>query len=131
NVDAHLNLGIVLYRLNRFEEAVQMYDQALKLRPASIEALNNLAWAFATCNDPAIRNGTRAVKLAEQACELTRYDQVTFVGTLAAAYAEAGKFSDAVATAEKACVLASESGQQEALKKNQELLELYRSGKPY
>ena len=53
------------------------------------------------------------------------------VGTLAAAYAEAGRFDDAVATAQKACGLASESGQLELLKKNQELLELYRQRHPY
>jgi hypothetical protein len=48
------------------------------------------------------------------------------VGTLAAAYAEAGRFDDAIATAQKACKLASESGEQDLLKKNNELLELYR-----
>ena len=53
------------------------------------------------------------------------------VGTLAAAYAEAGRFDDAISTAEKACALASESGDPDLLKKNQELLALYRAHKPY
>jgi hypothetical protein len=53
------------------------------------------------------------------------------IGTLAAAYAEAGRFDDAITTAEKACILASESGKQDLLKKNQELLELYRARQPY
>jgi hypothetical protein len=53
------------------------------------------------------------------------------VGTLAAAYAEAGRFDDAIATAEKACALASQPGQQDLLKKNRELLELYRKHQPY
>jgi hypothetical protein len=53
------------------------------------------------------------------------------VGTLAAAYAEAGRFGDAVATAEKACALAAQKGDQALLEKNRQLLELYRGGKPY
>ncbi len=50
---------------------------------------------------------------------------------MAAAYAEAGRFDDAILMAEKACALATESGEQDLLKKNQELLALYRAHKPY
>jgi hypothetical protein len=53
------------------------------------------------------------------------------VGTLAAAYAEAQRFPEATATAEKACALARQSGGPELQAKNQQLLELYRNGKPY
>jgi hypothetical protein len=53
------------------------------------------------------------------------------VGTLAAAYAEAGRFDEAIATGEKACALASRSGEQELLGRNQELLVLYRAHRPY
>jgi hypothetical protein len=53
------------------------------------------------------------------------------MGTLAAAYAEAGRFDEAMATAQKACALAEKSGDQELLKRNQELLELYRARQPY
>jgi hypothetical protein len=50
---------------------------------------------------------------------------------LAAAYAEAGRFDDAIAMAQKACAMASESGEQDLLKRNQELLALYRTHQPY
>jgi len=53
------------------------------------------------------------------------------VGTLAAAYAEAGRFDDAIAAAQKACSLASQSGDQELLQKNQQLLALYLKHQPY
>ncbi|MGO9587395.1 MAG: family 43 glycosylhydrolase [Limisphaerales bacterium] len=92
---------------------------------------NNLAWSLATSPDATNRNGAFAVKLAESACQQTRYRTTILVGTLAAAYAEAGRFDDAIATAQKACKLASESGEQDLLKKNQELLELYRKHQPY
>jgi hypothetical protein len=53
------------------------------------------------------------------------------VGTLAAAYAEAGRFDDAIATAQKACALATAAGEQDLLEKNQKLLALYRAHQPY
>jgi hypothetical protein len=55
----------------------------------------------------------------------------TLVGTLAAAYAEAGRFAEAVATAERACGLAAEAGDQSLLKKNRDMQELYKAGRPY
>jgi hypothetical protein len=93
--------------------------------------LNNLAWLFATSEDAKIRNGPLAVELAEGACELTRYQETFMVGTLSAAYAEVGRFEKAISTAQKACDLASEHGEPELLKRNQELLMLYRAHQPY
>ena len=112
-------------------EAVQCFQDALEIDPDSTEALNNLAWIMAANCDPAIRNGARAVEYAERACRLTQFKQTTMVGTLAAAYAEAGRFTDAAATAEKACALAAQNGEQGLLDKNRQLLELYRTEKPY
>lgn len=97
----------------------------------SPEVLNNLAWRLATSSDPAVRNGDQAVRLAENACAQTGYHETVMIGTLAAAYAEAGRFDDAMATAQKACALASASNQPELLKINQQLLELYRQHQPY
>ena len=71
------------------------------------EALNNLAWVLATSPKAELRNGAEAVRLAERACELTHYGEPLFIGTLAAAYAEAGRFPEAVTTAEKAEQLAT------------------------
>jgi tetratricopeptide (TPR) repeat protein len=93
--------------------------------------INNLAWAFATNPDPKLRNGKYAVQLATRACEMTGYQTTIFVGTLAAAYAEDSRFDDAISTAQLACSLASASGRPELLKKNQDLLELFRSRQPY
>jgi tetratricopeptide (TPR) repeat protein len=129
-------LGAALDQLGRTREAVAQYREALRLDPDHISALNNyalnnLAWILATSPDGALRNGTEAVRLAEQACELTHYNEPSFVGTLAAAYAEAGRFPDAVATAEKAVQLATAAGQAAVAAKNRQLLELYRAGKPY
>ena len=93
--------------------------------------LNNLAWRLATSKDSSLRNGTRAVQLAEQACELTHQRVTLAVGTLAAAYAEAGRFDDAITTAQKACALAEKSGLPALLQNNQEMLALYLKHQPY
>ena len=111
--------------------AIARYRRALELDPNLVEALNNLTWVLATCSDASLRNGAEAVQLGEKACQLTSYRRTMLVGTLAAAYAEAGRFSDAIATAQKACDLASVFKEDDLLAKNRQLLELYRSGKPY
>jgi len=133
DVAAILNLANVRAQQSRKAEAVVLFERALNLDPKSVEALNNLAWILATDSDtdPKLRDGARAVELAERACELTGFSQTAVMGTLAAAYAETGKFQEAVATAERACVLAQQAGQAELFKKNQELLALYKSRTAY
>jgi tetratricopeptide (TPR) repeat protein len=114
-----------------FAGALARYRRALQIDPNLVEALNNLAWLLATCPEASLRNGAEAVQHAEQACQLTQYRRTIMVGTLAAAYAEAGRFSEAVATVQKACELASIFKEDALLARNRELLELYRAGKPY
>ena len=93
--------------------------------------MNNLAWILAANPDATLRNGAEAVALAERACKLTDYKEGVFVGTLAAAYAEAGRFPEAVSSAERARSLALAAGQKDIARKNLELLELYRADRPY
>ena len=111
-------------------QAIAAHREALRVNPELPEALNNLAWILATHPEPQFRNGVEAVQLAGQACERTAWKQALFVGTLAAAYAEAGQFDQAVATAEKACALASALGQTNLLTRNQQLLRLYQNRQP-
>ena len=93
--------------------------------------LSNLAWVLATCPEASARNGARAVELAEQARRLSGDKDPVLLGTLAAAYAEAGRFADAVATAQRALELVcaqANTAQTETLRAR---LELYRSGSPF
>ena len=127
----HFHLATVLAGEKKAQEAIAQYHEALRLKPDSTLALNNLAWILATQEDANLRNGAEAVKCAERACELTGRQQAFLMGTLAAAYAEAGRFPEAVSTAQKAVELATAGGQKEIAARNQNLLELYRAGKPY
>ena len=113
------------------DEAIVCFQKSLQIKPDSVEVLNNLAWLLATCPDAHMRDGVQAVKYAGRACELTHYGVTPLVGTLAAAYAEAGRYDDAIAAGEKACALALAAGEQELLERNRELLVLYRAHQPY
>jgi tetratricopeptide (TPR) repeat protein len=127
----HYQLGSILSQQGRTREALQHYEAALRLNPDSLEVLNNVAWIRATSGTAEFRNGKEAVRLAERACELTQNQQAFLLGTLAAGYAEAGQFPDAVATATKARDLALAANQKELAAKNQELLQLYQAHQPY
>jgi tetratricopeptide (TPR) repeat protein len=127
---AQCHLAAALAGQHKTREAIQHYQEALKTLPDFPEALNNLAWILAANPDPQIRNGREAVALAERACRLTEYKQPMMVGTLAAAYAETGRFAEAVTTAEKARTLAEQANQTELAARNHILLERYRSGQP-
>lgn len=111
--------------------AVAHLRLALALKPQWPEVLNNLAWILAANPNAALRNGAEAVLLAERACELSQHREPVLLGTLAAAYAEAARFDDAVKTAEKARDLAATAGLNDVAEKNSQLLQLYRAGQPY
>ena len=104
--EAHNNLGNALLQKGRVSEAIAHFQQALQLEPADPRIKNNLAWLLATCPEASLRNGNKAVELAPQANELTGGENPIILHTLAAAFAEAGRFSEAVETAQRALHLA-------------------------
>jgi Tfp pilus assembly protein PilF len=126
-----LDLSEYYAHLNQTPRVLDCYNRALAIEPDSGPALNNCAWLLATSPDDGIRNGSRAVELAERACLLTQWKSAVLMGTLAAAYAEAGRFPDAVAMARKAIAKAYNDKQEGVAKRNAELLELYRTGKSF
>ena len=128
---AKKNLGNALLLEGQSEPAMAHYQAAIKLEPNNVMFLNNLAWRLATSPQARLRNGPEAVQLAEQACQLTGYQQPQFVGTLAAAYAEAGRFEEAVTTSESAYNLAQSLGQESLALKDQQLLQLFKARQTY
>jgi tetratricopeptide (TPR) repeat protein len=131
NALAHLQLATIAAGRQDLSNAISEYRAALKINPEWPEALNNLAWLLATSGDAKLRNGEEAVQLAEKACQLIGFKTPVFVGTLAAAYAEAGNFPKAIEMGEAAYQIANSTGQNEIAEKNQELLKLYRAGHPF
>ncbi len=128
---AHFHLAAALAKSGDAQSAIAEYEEAIRLNQDLIPALNNLAWLRATHPDANLRNGREAVRLAEQACDLSQRREAFALGTLAAAYAEAGRFPDAISTAEKAIELANPNQQNTIVEKNRQALECYRAGKPW
>jgi tetratricopeptide (TPR) repeat protein len=119
--------GDALLNIGKHAEAIADYERALKLTPHDSGVLNNFAWVLATSPVDALRDGQRAIKLATEACELTDYQMPHILSTLAAAYAEAGDFDNAIKWVTKGLETAGEK-EKEPLTKE---LEHYKQKKPF
>ena len=128
---ARFALGRVTLAQGRARQAVAHFREALALRPDWPEVLNALAWIHATSPDPDLRDGPRAVELAERASRLADNRAPAVLDTLAAAYAEVGRWDRAVETAERAAQLADEAGRTPLADEVRDRLALYRAQKPY
>jgi tetratricopeptide (TPR) repeat protein len=131
NFIGHYNLGNAFRQKGRMDEAIVHYQKALQIEPDNTEALNNLAWALATSSQASLRNGNKAVALAQRANQLTGDGNPVVLGTLAAAYAEAGRFGDAMRSAQKAIELARAAGRQDMVEQFNGELKLYEAGLPF
>jgi len=123
-------LGVLLGRRGQYKQAIEHLSAVIKARPEDNVAANNLAWLLATCPDPACRDGRQAVELAERTCKATQNSVPTMLDTLAAAYAEVGRYAAAVDAAQRALALLRRTPGTPTRELEQRLI-LYRSGKPY
>ncbi len=128
---ARYNLGTAFLQMGRAAEAVAQYRRAIELNPRDEQALNNLAWILATCPRSDVRDGAAAIRYAAQADSLTANSSPVIGATLAAAYAEAGRFGDAVHMAERAAALAVAQGNTALAEMIRRQLEFYRAGSPF
>jgi Flp pilus assembly protein TadD len=129
--EAEFCLGSALLQKGSESEAILHFQRALQINPDYSEARNDLAWELATSPQAALRNGPQAVELAERANQLADGKDVDILDTLAAAYAEAGRFEDAARTARKAIELAQAAGQSDQLSRLNSELKLYEARRPF
>jgi Flp pilus assembly protein TadD len=130
NAQAHNNAGNTFLRIGKIDEAVAHYNRALEIDPGNINAANNLAWLLATSPDAGVRNGARAVELAERADQHTGSNNPVIIATLAAAYAEAGRFPDALKAARRALQLATDANNTALADAVRAQIKLYESKSP-
>jgi tetratricopeptide (TPR) repeat protein len=130
-VVGHSDLGLALARKGELEDAVKSYRQALRLAGDNLEVCNNLAWLLATHPAAAAGDAAQAVELAEKVCNLTHRSRATYLDTLAAAYANAGRFDEAKAAAKEAIALAEASGRIKLAEEIKSRLARYEAGKPW
>ena len=130
NTYAYSSRGIAYGDKGQYDQAISDFTKALEIEPRNYGAKNGLAWLLATCPDARYREGAEAVELAQEVAEIC--PKAFCFGTLAAAYAEAGKFDDAITAQKKAITLLKKEGDP----KNQidrfiERLNSYKDRKPW
>jgi tetratricopeptide (TPR) repeat protein len=127
----HRNLAFALYEQGYPDAAKSHYEKSLLLEPQWPRESIREAWSLATNADRKRRNGQLAVFTAEQVLQAQSEESFEALDTLAAAYAEAGRFDKAVDVARRACDRAQSAGKTALAKAIQERLSLYRQRKPF
>jgi cytochrome c-type biogenesis protein CcmH/NrfG len=130
NMEVHNIVGTVLVQHGRVGEGVDEWQKVLAVEPDNGNAMSNLAWVFATSPDPSLRDGPKAVELAEQAVRISGNRIAILYRTLAAAYAEAGRFSEAIQTAQRGIELAASQGNSGLVTELQGAIALYQEQQP-
>ena len=123
---ARYGLGQAYLKKGEVKEAIAEFEKILALNQGFPGVYKNLAWLYATSDDPSLRNGGRAVLLASRACELTRFKSGEALNVLAAAHAEQGQFDKAVDYQQKALQYAPDHLKEEFRKR----LKLYQAEGP-
>ena len=128
---AHDSMGNVYFQMGMIPEAVAHWRKAISIGSKSLPTLNRAAWVLATSPDSSVRNGVEAVAFAERAVGLPGGEKPEILDTLAAAYAEAGRFTSAVKTARRALVLATQQNNQALVVGLKSRMVLYEGETPF
>jgi tetratricopeptide (TPR) repeat protein len=131
SVHAHYQLGLALERRGQVAAAMAQFQTVIELDPLHLTAKNNLAWLLATSSEASLRNGQKAVELAQQAVQLSGGLSPPILDTLAAAYAEAGRFPEAVGTARRALELSEAQSNKPLAEAIQNQLKLFEEHSAY
>ena len=131
HVGAYSRAAELMTRTGDVAGAIELLRKAHAVLPDDVRIVNDLAWRLATAADPSVRDGREAVRLAEYANAQMGGESCNELDTLATAYAEAGRFDDAVKTAERALAVARQRNQPDLATAISARLELFRQGQTY
>lgn len=131
HANAHYNLAFCLEGQGKYVQAMPHWNAVARLQPDNADTLDEVAWRLATYPDASVRNGTRSLELARQAVALTKGQAARPMSTLAAAYAELGRFDEAVQAAQRAIDLAMQHGDMAVAEDIRAQRKLYREHHPY
>jgi tetratricopeptide (TPR) repeat protein len=130
DADAQNNLGLALLQTGDVKRSVAHLQEALEIDSGHMNAEVNLAWVLATAPDESMRDGAKAVQLAEDVARRAGHPNAIVLRTLAAAYAELGRFSDAVEAAQQAAAIAKATGNDALAADLERNIAAYRSNQP-
>ena len=128
--------GLTVQRAGDVHAGIKLFYAAIGADPSYAAVLNHLAWLRATDTDARLRDGKEAVRLSEAACKVAVDEKspsifaANCLDTLAAAYAEAGRFREAIAAAKRAAAAARGVGNRRAARQFEGRIELFEQGKP-
>ncbi len=128
--ETHNNLALALTMTGQLDKALEHFREAVRLKPDYLEPLNRMARILAMHPEPKLRDPNQAIELAKRAAELTGHKDATILETLAAAYAAAGQFDQALKTAETALSLATAAQADELANHIRKKIQIYRQQKP-
>jgi Flp pilus assembly protein TadD len=131
NESIQVNLANAFLQKGTVDEAILHFQAALQIEPSDVEVQNNLAWLLATSPEAALRDGGKAVPLAVEANNLTDGTNAVILGTLAAAFAESGRFPQAIEAAHRALDLAQAQSNARLAAQLEEELRLYQADRPF
>ena len=130
NIEVHNIVGTVLVQQGEIKAGVEEWQKVLQIQPDNGNALSNLAWVFATAADDSLRDGPRAVQLAQQAVRISGGRIPILFRTLAAAYAENRQFPEAIGTAQQGIELAKSQGNLSLAAELESSIALYQGNRP-
>ena len=126
----HANLGRILSQQGQNAAATVELRAFLHFQPDQPQVLGWLAWILATAPEELVRSGEEAVALAQKAVQLTSHRDAGALNTLAAAYAETGRYEEAVRTGQQALTVAAASGSQPLVARIRQCIACYRNKQP-
>jgi Flp pilus assembly protein TadD len=130
DADAQNNLGLALLQRGETKRAVAHLEKALAVDPGHMNTEVNLAWILATAPDDSLRDGTRGVQLAEDVARRAGHPNAIVLRTLAAAYAETGRFNDAINAAQDAIDIAKATHNEGLVSDLEKNIAAYRENQP-
>ena len=129
--------GLTVQRAGDVQAGIKLFYASIEADASFAPVLNHLAWLRATDADAKLRDGKEAVELSERACKVAVDEKpptifaANCLDTLATAYAEAGRFKDAVAAARRAAAAARAVGSRRAARQFEDRAKLFEQGKPF
>jgi tetratricopeptide (TPR) repeat protein len=131
HIRSRMGVVTVLMKRKDYAGVDRVLRAGLEHRPNSAELLNSLAWVLCTCPEDGNRKGEEAVRLAEKANLLSGRTNASYLDTLAAAFAEVGRFDDARKTADEAIRQAQIAGRADLVQSSGQRKAFYERNKPY